>query len=398
MNRRETQELAVELYLVPPADFVTARNEVARQAHAAGDRELAGELRGLRRPKLSAWLVNLLVRHERMSMDRLVAVGRELREAQTQLDTIRLRQLAGERQQLIAELLDRAKHRAVEVGVRPSPAVVSEVEATLKAALVDLAASSMVLSGRLVRPMSHSGFGPMPWVSASAPPRLSASPAPGGVPEFEDSTDNASVLDLFAIDFPVLDELAQRRARASSSDGPGQEAERPSQHIEPERPSPDTAPDTAPERPSPGSGPEWPAPSPGSGWAAADRGDGRVSQEAGRDDGDDPERALGWPHEEARPVRIADAREVKAATAELAAAESRHWQREFELADAEGAVDAARDRCETLDTQRFQARRDRATAERHLAEAQAAQQDAVRAVEKARRALEAAERRQQSDD
>ena len=373
MSRTETLELAVELYLVPPAGFVTARDELARQAQAAGDRELAAELRGLRRPKLSAWLVNLLVRHERVSMDRLTAVGRELREAQTQLDTHRLRQLAGERQQLIAELLDRGRHRAAEAGVRPSPAVLSEVEATLKAALVDLAASSMVLSGRLVKPMSHSGFGPMPWVAASAPPRLSASappgsaastppgvaasPSPDGVPEWEEDAageDGASVLDLFESDYPVLDELAQRRARAAA--GPA----------------------LAPVDDGNGSG---------------------VKPRPARfEDDNEPERAVGWPHQKpheeqhAHPVSLTQAREVQAAAAALAKAEAKHWQREFELADAEGAVDAARDRCETLDTQRFQARRDRTTAERHLAEAQAAQQAAVRAVEAARRALEAAER------
>jgi len=35
---------------------------------------------------------------------------------------------------------------------------------------------------------------------------------------------------------------------------------------------------------------------------------------------------------------------VAAAEAALAAAESLHWQREHELADAEGALEAARDR------------------------------------------------------
>ena len=362
MSRTETQELAVELYLVPPSGFVTARDELARQAQAAGDRELAAELRGLRRPKLSAWLVNLLVRHERVSMDRLMAVGRELREAQTRLDTIRLRQLAGERQQLLAELLDRGRHRAVEAGVRPSPAVVSEVEATLKAALVDLAASSMVLSGRLVRPMFHSGFGPMPWVAATAPPRLVASPPPAGVPDAD-----GSVLDLFETDPPdppLLDELAERRARASAGRYDEQAPAGPDEPGQSSGSTPATTPAVTPSMP-----PTW------------------------TDDGNEPEHAVGWPHEEPRPVNLAEVRDVQAATAALAAAESKHWQREFELADAEGAVDAARDRCETLDTQRFQARRDRATAERHLAEAQAAQQAAVRAVEAARRALEAAERR-----
>ena len=43
-----------------------------------------------------------------------------------------------------------------------TPAVLSEVEATLQAALVDLAGALTIRNGRLVRPLSHSGFGPRP--------------------------------------------------------------------------------------------------------------------------------------------------------------------------------------------------------------------------------------------
>jgi hypothetical protein len=70
-----------------------------------------------------------------------------------------------------------------------------------------------------------------------------------------------------------------------------------------------------------------------------------------------------------------------------------HWQREQELADAEAAVEAARDRLHWLDQQRMEARRDKVTAERHLSEARSAQRSAIREVAAARRLLEAAETR-----
>lgn len=324
VTRTETNEIAGELYLVPPAGFVAARDELVRQSHAAGHRELAGELRRLRRPTLSAWLVNLLAHHERVPMERLMAVGRQLRDAQAQLDTDRLRSLAGQRQHLIADLLDRGRRRAAEAGVEPSDSVLSEVEETLKAALVDLAASSTVLSGRLVRPMSHSGFGPMP----STPPRPAAP----------------------RVELRVDDELSRRRAAAD--------------------------------------GDVWSVLSPldeAQTWPAVPDGEQDVWQ------------VLSAVPDSPDAVSDED-QDVRRAAAELAAAQSDHWQREFELADAEGAVDAARDRTEWLDNQRIQARRDRVTAERHLAEARSAQQAAVRAVEDARRALEAAERRLRSDD
>lgn len=347
MRRTETDAIAGELYLVPPAGFVAARDELVRRSHAAGDRELARELRSLRRPTLSAWLVNLLARHERAQLERLLAVGRELRDAQTRLDTAQLRRLAGQREHMIADLLDRGHRRAAEAGMQPSEGVLSEVEATLKAALVDLAASSTVLSGRLVRPMSHSGFGPMPSVAAAPATPSPPAEAPAEVPT--DPTE-ASIQEARQRSFAEDDELARRRAQASADRGDSQDPPLTLTWPLDEEPWPSTD-----EEP-------WPAATAAEPWLAA----------------------------------TDEEQDVLRAAAELAAAESEHWQREFELADAEGAVDAARDRSEWLDSQRIQARRDRVTAERHLAEAQSAQQSAVRAVEDARRALEAAERRLRS--
>ena len=148
MAASEADELAGERYLVPPERFVAARDELVRTARAAGNRELAGALHGLPRPTQSAWLVNLLTRHEPDAVQRLRGLGRELRRAQTQLDGAGLGTLSAQRQELVADLLDRARRLAAEAGSQPTDTVLSEVEATLYAALVDLAASSTVLSGQ----------------------------------------------------------------------------------------------------------------------------------------------------------------------------------------------------------------------------------------------------------
>jgi hypothetical protein len=173
MNQSEIDEIIGELYVVPPQHFVTARDNLVRTAREAGNRDLAAELRQLRRPTQSAWLVNVLAREERPSMEALASLGREMRDAQTRLDGTKLRYLGGQRQQLITDLLDRARRRAIDAGVKPTDAILSEVAETLRAALVDLAASSTVLAGRLVRPMSHSGFGPQPHLE----------PAPTSLPQ-----------------------------------------------------------------------------------------------------------------------------------------------------------------------------------------------------------------------
>src|SRR3954464_10724840 len=105
---RELDEIVRELYVLPPDDFVAARNELVRQARVAGSRDVAEQLQQLRRPTRSAWLVNLLAR-DAEGMQRLSALGRQLRDAQTGLSRTELRQLAEQRRQLIAELIDRTR-------------------------------------------------------------------------------------------------------------------------------------------------------------------------------------------------------------------------------------------------------------------------------------------------
>ena len=165
MTGRELDDIVRELYVLPPTDFVAARNDLVRQARAAGSREIAERLQQLRRPTRSAWLVNLLA-SDSAAMQRLSALGRQLRDAQTGLAAAELRSLAEQRRRLIADLMERAQAYADEAGVRLTPTVLSEVQATLQAALVDLAGAMMIRNGRLVRPLSHSGFGPRPRVSA----------------------------------------------------------------------------------------------------------------------------------------------------------------------------------------------------------------------------------------
>jgi hypothetical protein len=165
MTGRELDEIVRELYVLPPTDFVAARNELVRQARAAGSREIAERLHQLRRPTRSAWLVNVLA-SDTAAMQRLSALGRQLRDAQTGLAGAELRTLAEQRRHLIADLMDRARAYADQADVRLTPAVLSEVEATLQAALVDLAGALTIRNGRLVRPLSHSGFGPRPRVNA----------------------------------------------------------------------------------------------------------------------------------------------------------------------------------------------------------------------------------------
>ena len=328
MTGRELDEIVRELYVLPPADFVAARNELVRAARAAGSREIAERLQHLRRPTRSAWLVNVLAR-DPAAMRRLATLGKELRDAQTGLDSTQLRTLSEQRRRLITDLLEQALAHATNAGLRLTATVLSEIEATLQAALVDLAGALTIRNGRLVRPLSHSGFGPRPRST---------------VPQIRSTVDlrpvEISGEARVEIQGPAIeDELAARRRR------------------------------TLPDR------------------TVVELVEVTGLRSVVDDDSTPSPNTESGAH-----------RELRRAEQELAAAEAVHWQAEFELADAEGAVEAAEDRLNSLDTQRIEARRDKVTAQRYLAEAQSRQQDAVNTLAAARRRLDAARTSADSDE
>jgi hypothetical protein len=51
----DLDEVADELYGVPPEEFVATRRERERQARADGDRVLATSIAALPKPSLAAW-------------------------------------------------------------------------------------------------------------------------------------------------------------------------------------------------------------------------------------------------------------------------------------------------------------------------------------------------------
>ena len=163
----EIEAVADELYGLHPSDFVAARDVRVRQARHNGDRALAGRIAALRRPTTSAWMVNLLHRQAGAVIEQLVQLGAELREAQDQLAAADLRRLAAERHRLVVALTGQARRLAASAGHDVDRTVLTEVEATLGAALADQAYGEQVLAGRLVRPLEHVGFGPAPSVSGS---------------------------------------------------------------------------------------------------------------------------------------------------------------------------------------------------------------------------------------
>ena len=68
-------QAAEELYGLAPEEFTAARDEQVRAARTAGNRRLAAALGRLRRPTVSAYILNLLVRAQPEVAEQLVALG-----------------------------------------------------------------------------------------------------------------------------------------------------------------------------------------------------------------------------------------------------------------------------------------------------------------------------------
>jgi hypothetical protein len=169
----ELEEVADELYEVPPEDFIELRTARQDEAKAEGDKAMAKAIGSLPKPSLAAWVCNLLVRAHRTEIEALVELGDLLRDAQQNLAGDDLRALNTQRGQLLNALTRQASSLARERGQRIGTNIAGQVEDTLRAAMADREAGEALLTGRLSSPMSYSGLG-----TASARPDLRLVPPP----------------------------------------------------------------------------------------------------------------------------------------------------------------------------------------------------------------------------
>ncbi|MFB8145932.1 transposase [Microbacterium sp. NPDC056003] len=151
-ERSDLDAIAAELYVLPPAEFTAARNARAGMA----DRSIAAQVKGLRKPTVAAWTVNLLARGGQLG--EALELSAALREAQDDLDAAELSRLGRQRRALVAALATQAAGLAKDAGVAVSAAARDDVEKTINAAVMDAAAAAAVMTGRLVTPLEAGAF------------------------------------------------------------------------------------------------------------------------------------------------------------------------------------------------------------------------------------------------
>lgn len=146
---------ADELYTVEPADFVATRGRLSAQARQAGDAEAAKQITSLRKPTVSAWVVNRFVLAHPDAVGRLVELNERLRSAHADFDPAALRELTAERRHVVDELTRAALDAADAAD--PATSLRDDVVATFDAAVADPQVAGRL--GRLHRAEHWSGFG-----------------------------------------------------------------------------------------------------------------------------------------------------------------------------------------------------------------------------------------------
>jgi hypothetical protein len=155
------EELAKELYGLPPEEFTAVRNARAKETRNSGDRGFAEQIGRLRKPTTAAWLLNMLARQHPDELARLRQLGQDLREAQENLEGETLRTLDRQRRQLIHTVTGKATALGRESGRQVSTRVAAVVVESLRAALADPAAAAAAGSGLLTDTFEATGLQPV---------------------------------------------------------------------------------------------------------------------------------------------------------------------------------------------------------------------------------------------
>jgi hypothetical protein len=178
MPRRETadevgQELD-RLYELPQGEFTAARDEAAKRLRAEGKRDLADELKRLRKPTLAVWLVNRLARDRPLDVKRLLKAGEALAASQAGGSAEEFAAARHEEQHAL-ERLAAATRELAERESAGAQAVERAVQ-TLRAASLSVEGRELLERGRLTEELEPPGFDALTGMAPPPPKRAKSQP------------------------------------------------------------------------------------------------------------------------------------------------------------------------------------------------------------------------------
>jgi hypothetical protein len=182
------EEESDKLFSVPPEEFITARDELAKRLKSEGRTEEATEVKALRRPTVAAWAANQVARQRPEEVAELLAAGAELHRAQRKaLSGVKgggFREAMERRRKALVALVKAAEEVLREAG-KGSAGTVDVLQPTFEAASVDVQAGEALKAGRLEKELAApSGFGGATGLEMVAAP--AEKPAPRGKKRDED--------------------------------------------------------------------------------------------------------------------------------------------------------------------------------------------------------------------
>ena len=166
------------LYGLPLAEFVAARDQLARRLRKDDRREDAEMVKALPKPSAPVWAVNQLARREHRRVEALVAASERLRAAQA-TGRSDFAEAVREERGLVGELVEAARGLLAETGRPPTDETLRRVGDTLRAAATEDATRELLVRGRLAEEIETSGFESLLALAAQAPP----APARARTPE-----------------------------------------------------------------------------------------------------------------------------------------------------------------------------------------------------------------------
>jgi hypothetical protein len=152
-----------ELYALPLDEFTDARNALAKELTAGGDKVAAAEVRALKKLSVPAWAVNQVARAHPDDLEALFDAGASLRGAQKKLlrsgDQSAVKDATAAERQAVKTLVARAKKILTDAGNAANEATLERIADTFYATTTDDEGREHVRKGTLTKEMKRAGFG-----------------------------------------------------------------------------------------------------------------------------------------------------------------------------------------------------------------------------------------------
>jgi hypothetical protein len=177
------------LFELPPGEFTTARNDLARRLKQAGQNAISARVRELRKPTVPVWAVNQLARRNPKDLEALLEAVERLRSAQEDAlgggDAQELRSATSAERDALRGLTHIAHELLADEGHKPTAAVLERIASILRAAALDPDGRELLAAGRLTEELESAGFGAFAGMKlpAGSPPKRKPAPKRKQEPE-----------------------------------------------------------------------------------------------------------------------------------------------------------------------------------------------------------------------